>query len=166
MKKAPYTILAGNRRRVAVQALGWETVPAIVLQKNGTEHNQTLEQLPLRDLAPNAWNPRDKVEIDSLAASIREVGLIKPLIVTPNDGSSVLTEPDLAAKLWAEQNEFEDWPPTARVEFYKRVRAASKNGRKLDAILKAMGLTDAERRVYGGAARLGRSGPSRAERPV
>ncbi len=157
MKKSPFTVLAGNRRRVALIALGWETVPAIVIRKNGHGREETLEELPIQDLAPNPWNPRDEIEVDSLAASIREVGLQNPLKVTPNDRSSVLTEPDLMAQLWAEQNEQEAWTPAASVEFYKRVRSTMKNGRrqKLDTLLRAMGMTDSERRIYSGAARLG-----------
>ncbi len=157
MKKAPYTVLSGNRRRVAVEALGWETVPAIVVRKNGHGQERALTELPVRDLAPNTWNPRDEVQVDSLTNSIREIGLLAPITVTPNDGSSVLTEPDLAARLWAEQNEHKAWPPAASVEFYKRVRAAMTNGRrkKLDTLLRMMGMTDSERRIYGGAARLG-----------
>lgn len=46
-------------------------------------------QAPLEDIRPNPHQPRlrfDATEMDELAASVREHGILQPLIVTPLDG--------------------------------------------------------------------------------
>ena len=48
-----------------------------------------LLSIPIEHLAPHPNQPRqhfDEAEIESLAASIREKGIVQPLVVRPGDG--------------------------------------------------------------------------------
>lgn len=48
---------------------------------------QTIEELPLNTIAPAPDNPRKQLgDIDELAASMGELGMLQPLVVTPRHG--------------------------------------------------------------------------------
>jgi ParB family chromosome partitioning protein len=59
---------------------------------DGAPSGGTLLEIPIERLAPHPYQPRqrfDETEIDSLSASIREKGIIQPLVVRPTgDGES------------------------------------------------------------------------------
>ena len=47
-----------------------------------------LYSIPIKDITPNPKNPRktfDQEELEKLAQSIREVGILQPLVLTPED---------------------------------------------------------------------------------
>jgi len=57
----------------------------VITDTDRYESAGTLVEIPLDDLEPDPGNPRDKLRrIDELAASIREVGILQPLVVTRN----------------------------------------------------------------------------------
>ena len=56
----------------------------------GAAREGTLLSIPIEQLAPHPGQPRqhfDEAEIKSLAASIREKGIVQPLVVRPADGT-------------------------------------------------------------------------------
>ena len=56
----------------------------------GSAREGTLLSIPIEQLAPHPGQPRqhfDEAEIKSLAASIREKGIVQPLVVRPADGA-------------------------------------------------------------------------------
>ncbi|MDP8959047.1 MAG: ParB/RepB/Spo0J family partition protein [Actinomycetota bacterium] len=60
---------------------------------SGTEGHEGLRLIPLEHIVPNPHQPRTRFEeegLASLAASIREVGLLQPVVVRPEDGKFVL----------------------------------------------------------------------------
>ncbi|MDI3329810.1 MAG: ParB/RepB/Spo0J family partition protein [Micrococcus sp.] len=60
-------------------------------QSSGTSEDAELRSLPVLDIHPNPRQPRevfDEEDMEELVASIREVGVLQPIVVRPVDGPS------------------------------------------------------------------------------
>jgi ParB family chromosome partitioning protein len=65
-----------------------------VAEEEIVRHARGLRQIPIASIAPNPHNPRrnfDKEELKSLAESIRQKGILQPLVVRPADAPGFYT---------------------------------------------------------------------------
>ena len=68
---------------------GLATLMGDVAAESATERPRGQRRLPIGSLRPNARNPRrhyPETELDELAASLRERGIIQPIVVRPLRG--------------------------------------------------------------------------------
>jgi ParB family chromosome partitioning protein len=63
----------------------------------------TFAELPIGDIRPNTWQPRsvfDEVELDELVDSIREIGVLQPIVVRPDRSEDGKYELIMGERRW------------------------------------------------------------------
>jgi len=76
---------------------------ALIPGEVATEDDEVLREVPVGSIRPNSYQPRahfDEEQLSSLASSIRELGVLQPILVRPLDGDEEAYELIAGERRW------------------------------------------------------------------